>query len=131
MLKVLRRFHWGPVVGCLLCVISALLMLGLATLALAQPAEAIPGLPSPVDQTQALVVAIYAAVLPFAVALIRKFAPTMPRLLVWSLPPVLGGLVAWLTQLGGIGGWKGLAAGLIAIAFREFASTLKEHGLNG
>jgi len=79
----------------------------------------------------ALAQALLAALLPFLVQGIRKLKPTMPRILVWSLPPVLGGLIAWLTQVGGITGWQGVAAGLAAIALREAVSTLEEHGING
>jgi hypothetical protein len=84
----------------------------------------------PFDWT-ALAQALLAAALPFLVQLIRNLKPQMPRILVWSLPPVLGGLIAWLTQVGGMTGWQGVAAGLAAIALREFVSTLGEHGVNG
>ena len=84
----------------------------------------------PFDWT-ALAQALLAAALPFLVQLIRNLEPQMPRILVWSLPPVLGGLIAWLTQVGGMTGWQGVAAGLAAIALREFVSTLGEHGVNG
>ena len=84
----------------------------------------------PFDWT-ALAQALLAAALPFLVQAIRSLKPQMPRILVWSLPPVLGGLIAWLTQLGGLSGWQGVAAGLAAIALREFVSTLQEHGVNG
>jgi hypothetical protein len=98
---------------------------GVATVALA--AEAMP---TPVDQSQAMAVAVFAALLPFAVAGIRKIAPTLPRIVVWGLPPVLGGLVAWLTNIGNLSGWQGLGVGLVAIALREFVSTLQEHGVS-
>jgi len=84
----------------------------------------------PFDWT-ALAQALLAAALPFLVQAIRSLKPQMPRILVWSLPPVLGGLIAWLTQLGGLSGWQGVAAGLAAIALREFVDTLQQHGLNG
>jgi len=84
----------------------------------------------PFDWT-ALAQAVMAALLPFLVQGIRRLKPQMPRILVWSLPPVLGGLIAWLTQVGGMTGWQGVAAGLVAIALREFVSTLGEHGVNG
>ena len=79
----------------------------------------------------ALVQALLAAALPFLVQAIRRLQPQMPRILVWTLPPVLGGLIAWLTQVGGMTGWQGVAAGLAAIALREAVSTLEEHGING
>jgi hypothetical protein len=129
MLKLLRRIDWWVVAGMLCLVASATFVIGVG-LALAQEAGAIT-LPTAADQTQAAVIAVYAALLPFLVQGIRALVPTMPRILVWTLPPVIGGLVAWLTTLGGIGGWKGLAAGLIAIALREGVSTLKQHGING
>ena len=84
----------------------------------------------PFDWT-ALAQALLAAALPFLVQLIRNLKPQMPRILVWSLPPVMGGLIAWLTQVGGMTGWQGVAAGLAAIALREFVSMLQEHGVNG
>jgi hypothetical protein len=84
----------------------------------------------PFDWT-ALAQALLAAALPFLVQGIRRLKPEMPRILVWTLPPVLGGLIAWLTQVGGMTGWQGVAAGLAAIALREFVSTLQEHGVNG
>ena len=84
----------------------------------------------PFDWT-ALAQAVMTALLPFLVQGIRRLKPQMPRILVWSLPPVLGGLIAWLTQVGGMSGWQGVAAGLAAIALREFVSTLQEHGING
>ena len=87
-------------------------------------------LPTPADQSQAIAIAVFAALLPFAVAGIRKIAPTLPRIVVWGLPPVLGGLVAWLTNIGNLSGWQGLGVGLVAIALREFVSTLQEHGVS-
>lgn len=84
----------------------------------------------PFDWT-ALAQAVLAALLPFLVQAIRLWKPTMPRILVWTLPPVLGGLIAWLTQVAGMTGWQGVAAGLVAIALREAVHTLEEHGVNG
>jgi len=99
-----------------------------SVVALAQDATAYP---VPADQSQALAIALFSALLPFLVSGIRKLRPTMPRIVVWTLPPFLGALIAWLTNLGGLSGWQGLAAGLGAIALREGVSTLQEHGLNG
>lgn len=130
MLKGIRRVNWWPVLGLMLCMLSALVTVSLIAVAVVAAQEVIPGLPNPADQSQAVVIAVFAAVLPFGVALLRKLVPTMPRILVWSLPPILGALIAWGTALP-LSGWQGLAAGLIAIAFREAASTLKEHGING
>ena len=83
----------------------------------------------PFDWT-ALAQALLAAGLPFLVQVIRNLKPQMPRILVWSLPPVLGGLIAWLTQVGGMSGWQGVTAGLVAIALREVVHTLQEHGVS-
>lgn len=130
MLKTIRRVNWWPVLGLLLCMASALVMVSLVAVAVVAAQEAPIPYPVPADQTQALIIAVFAAALPFGVALLRKLVPTMPRILVWSLPPVLGALIAWGTALP-LTGWQGLAAGLIAIALREAASTLKEHGING
>lgn len=88
-------------------------------------------LPAPADQTQALVVAIFAAALPFAVAAVKTLIPGMPRILIWGLGPLLGTAIAWITNLGGLTSWKGLAAGLVAIALNELKTTLQQHGLNG
>lgn len=129
MLKLLRRLNLWVLAGWGLCVASAVVTISLLSVGYAWAQEAIT-YPAPADQQQALVIAVFAAVLPFGVALLRKLVPTMPRILVWSLPPVLGALIAWGTALP-LTGWQGLAAGLIAIAFREAASTLKEHGING
>ena len=82
---------------------------------------------------QSLVQAVFAALLPFLVQAVRDLRPTMPRLLVWTLPPVLGAVIQWLGSLAafpGFAGWKGFAAGLVAIALRELVSTLQEHGVN-
>lgn len=87
----------------------------------------------PFDWT-ALVQTVFAAALPFLVQAIRNLKPTMPRILVWSLPPVLGAVIQWLGSLAafpGFVGWKGFVAGLAAIALREAVSTLNEHGVNG
>jgi len=88
-------------------------------------------LPVPADQNQALVVALFAAALPFAVAAVKKLIPGMPRILIWGLAPLLGTAIAWITNLGGLSGWKGLGAGLIAVALYELKSTLQQHGVNG
>jgi ABC-type glycerol-3-phosphate transport system permease component len=88
-------------------------------------------LPAAADQVQAAVLAAFAALLPFAVEILKKFIPGMPRMLIWAAAPVLGAAIGWVTGIGGMTGWKGFAAGLAAIALREFQSTFKQHGVNG
>ncbi|HEY6547630.1 MAG TPA: hypothetical protein VI589_06980 [Vicinamibacteria bacterium] len=109
---------------------AAALVLVFAPGVLAFAQDAIP-YPQPADQIQALVIAVFAAVLPIGVAVVRKALPTLPRIVVWGLAPAGGALLGYLTSLGGMTGWKGFAAGLAAIAVRELVDTLKEHGVNG
>jgi hypothetical protein len=95
--------------------------------------DAVPAAASFLDP-QALVAALFAAGLPFMTQAIRHFAPGLPRMAVWAIPPLLGSLLGWLGTYGGSaapGGWKGFALGLVAIALREAKSTFDQHGLNG
>lgn len=64
----------------------------------------------------------------------RKLLPRLPRLVVWSLPMVLGPLATqvqvWAMGLdpASVNYW---AAGALAIAMNELLSTVKQHGLKG
>jgi len=81
---------------------------------------------------QTLVQTSFAAVLPLAVYYIRKLKPRMPRIVVWTMAPALGGLGQYLMSIAsipGMAGWKGFLAGLGAIALNEFVTTLSEHGV--
>ncbi len=87
--------------------------------------------PIPADQAQAFVIALLAAALPFGVAVLKKLIPGMPRILIWALGPTLGFAITWITSIGGLNGWKGFAAGLMAVALHEAKTTIEQHGLNG
>jgi hypothetical protein len=106
-------------------------MFAFAALALAQ--ETAPALPSGADETQKLVVALFAALLPFMVSKLRDLKPTMPRMLVWSLPSILGLLLTWGTSYlaASVNPWSGLLSGLIAVAIHEARTTFKDHGIDG
>jgi len=108
-------------------------MLLVAVIAFAQ--DAVPAMPIGETELEKLVIAGFAAVLPFITNQIRKAKPTMPRMLVWSIPPVLGLLSGWaasyLAAGGPVNGWRGLAGGLIAISLHEARTTLSAHGVNG
>jgi hypothetical protein len=100
-------------------------------LALAQ--EAAPPLPIGETEIQKLVIGLFAVVLPFLVNLLRKAKPTMPRMLVWSLPSILGLLLTWGTSLltESVNPWSGIVSGLLAVAVHEARTTFKDHGING
>lgn len=106
-------------------------MLLVAVIAFAQ--DAAPALPIGANEMEKLVIALFAAVLPFVTGWLRQAMPTMPRLLIWSIPPFLGLLTGWAASYfaSGVNGWRGLAGGLIAIALHEFRTTAKDHGVNG
>lgn len=106
-------------------------MLFMAVIAFAQ--DVAPSLPIGANEQEKLVIAVFAVLLPFATKGIRSLMPTMPRLLIWSIPPVLGLATGWVASYfsSGVTGWKGLAGGLIAIAMWEFKTTLADHGANG
>lgn len=107
-------------------------MMFMAVLAFAQDAG--PALPLGSNEQEKLVIAVFAVLLPFATKFIRSLKPTMPRMLVWSIPPVLGLATGWVTSYfsgGATSGWRGLAGGLIAIALWEARTTFGDHGVNG
>jgi len=97
--------------------------------------DAVPALPIGEDELQKLVIALYAVGLPFVTTRIRALKPTMPRMLVWSIPPMLGLLSGWIVNYfaasGPVNGWRGVAGGLIAISLWELKTTFKDHGVNG
>jgi hypothetical protein len=106
-------------------------MLFVAVIAFAQTGDV--STPAPFDP-QAFVAVLFAAGLPFLTSWVRSFAPGLPRMVVWTIPPVLGALLGYLGTLvtgAAPGGWKGFLLGLIAIAVREAKSTFDEHGING
>jgi len=103
-------------------------------LAVAAFAQDAPPLPVGETELEKLVIALFATVLPFVTGWLRKAMPSMPRLLVWSIPPVLGLAIGWTASYFGAGdvnAWRGLAGGLIAIALHEFRTTVQKHGVNG
>lgn len=112
--------------------LAAFLMF-LAVVAFAQ--DAAPALPLGETELEKVVIALFAAALPFVTNWIRRAKPTMPRMLVWSIPPLLGLLIGWVGSYfaagGAVNGWRGLAGGLIAIALHEARTTFQDHGVNG
>ena len=122
MLKVFRK-HSTP-----LLVLSFMLV---ATTVFAQ--DVAPVLPVGADDMQKIVIGTFALLLPFATKKLREVVPTMPRMLVWSLPSILGLLGTWGVSYlsAAVNPWSGLLSGLLAVALWEAKSTLKDHGLNG
>jgi len=103
----------------------------MAVIAFAQ--DVAPTLPIGANEQEKLVIAMFAVLLPFATSAIRSLMPTMPRMLVWAIPPFLGLATGWVASYfsSGVTGWKGLAGGLIAISMWELRTTFKAHGVNG
>jgi hypothetical protein len=112
-------------------ILLATAILFVAVIAFAQ--EAAPALPMGADETQKLVIGVFAVVLPFLVGMLRKLKPTMPRLLVWSLPAILGMLGTWAVSYfsGSVNPWSGALSGMIAVALHELRTTYADHGING
>jgi hypothetical protein len=134
MLKWIRRIDWWVAAGMALCLASAALTLSLISAAVAYAQDTAPALPIGANDQEKLVIALFACVLPFVTKWIRQVKPTMPRMLVWSIPPVLGLATGWVASYftqGATNGWRGLAGGLIAIALWEAKTTFGDHGVNG
>lgn len=95
--------------------------------------DAAPALPIGADEMQKLVIGVFAVVLPFLVDLLRKAKPTMPRVLVWTLPSVLGLIATWgVSYLStSVNPWSGILSGLLAVALHELKTTVSAHGVNG
>jgi hypothetical protein len=115
---------------------KALLVVAVLFVAVAAFAQDVaPPMPIGANEMEKLVIVLFAAVLPFVTDWIRKAKPTMPRMLVWSIPPVLGALAGWVVAYfaaaGPVNSWRGLAGGLIAIALHEARTTFNDHGING
>lgn len=125
MLKTIRAY----VIPVLSYVIAALFLACATPVILWALQEAGSTLPTPIDQNQALAIAIYSAVIPFAVELAKKFMPQLPRLAVLALPYVLGGVLTLLGKYTGLHGWEGFLASLGAHALYELKSTAFEHKL--
>lgn len=86
----------------------------------------------------ALVNGLVVVVVPALVAAIKagaaKYLVQLPRVVVWALPLVLGGLISWITQLIPAipsTSINGILLGAAAMVLRELVSTVKEHGVNG
>lgn len=78
-----------------------------------------------------IVQAIIVAIIPILVYGFRQLIPRIPRVVVWSLPLLFGGIIEALTsyiQTGGVNVWQGVLLGALAMVLREFVSTLREHG---
>lgn len=86
-------------------------------------------LPVAENSTQALVIAIYSALIPVAVQIVKANLPNLPRLAVLALPYVVGGVLTLLGRYTGLHGWAGFLASLGAHALYETASTVGEHKL--
>jgi len=74
------------------------------------------------------------AFVPVLVMYFKKFLPGLPRVVVWAMPMVLGGLVTFVAQAAagaGPGTAKGVVLGALGLVLRELVTTVKEHGLNG
>jgi hypothetical protein len=112
-------------------VLAALALVFVAAIALAQ--DVAPTLPVGADEMQKLVIGVFAVVLPFLVDLLRKAKPTMPRVLVWTLPSVLGLIATWgVSYLStSVNPWSGILSGLLAVALHELKTTVSAHGVNG
>jgi hypothetical protein len=87
--------------------------------------EAPPPLPVGETPAQELVIGVFSLVLPFIVGGIRKIIPGLPKLVIYSIPIVVGGVVGYIGTLG-LNGWKGLAVGLIAIALHQFKEQVQK-----
>lgn len=108
-------------------------MLFVAVIAIAQPVFPETPAAEGVDWSyligKALVPVTYAMVFG-----IRLLLPRLPRMVVWTLPMVLGaGLTALQTYLMTLpaGSVNYLAVGAAAIALNEAITTVKRHGVNG
>ncbi len=77
---------------------------------------------------------VVVAVIPVLVEGFRRVLPGIPRVVVWTLPMVFGGVLVSIGNFlaafpAGMSTWEGIALGAAAMVLRELVSTVKDHGI--